>query len=491
MVGNPYSSSDSEMGPLMRDIKNKICRDCELVSLLEDDTGMELLVNNKIISLDLPVMEVYRKIWQPLHTTEPMLIIYRMRGLLGDATEEFIETLEKGGSGKLNEEEVFRAAAVLSDIDAFSVMLSRLQHLKNLKAGHCLLTTLMMLFDYGVKIKRNRLHLIRSENATMPALLSCLTMVLSARDTELYPIAEKIINVLQRISSEANCLPEDEFVRFAGAVDTSAYVSFLLKFVKQPNIIAQTSLREALLKTATNICLGSKSRMDLLLCEFGPYCKFLQIESQKVAVTNQMEALCLLVKGIELSRFGAQLKDSFIAHGCVKNAIDYLSTTCPPLYKVGITIESPEWSEFISRPMLKFVLRFLTGLCHGHEPTQLLVASDCVPVIHRLEPVSSEEHLGTLAENLMESLRENPKVAKKIEEVREETRLKKKQMAMAMRQKQLGEMGMQVRTRCSHIIFNICISEIRTLFFYAEVIQSLGKSQTGRQRIKWSLIRNI
>ena len=37
--------------------------DCEMISLIEDDTGMELLVCNKIISLDLPVKEVYKKIW--------------------------------------------------------------------------------------------------------------------------------------------------------------------------------------------------------------------------------------------------------------------------------------------------------------------------------------------------------------------------------------------------------------------------------------------
>ncbi len=37
--------------------------DCELIALLEDDTGMELLVANKIISLDLPVKDVYKKIW--------------------------------------------------------------------------------------------------------------------------------------------------------------------------------------------------------------------------------------------------------------------------------------------------------------------------------------------------------------------------------------------------------------------------------------------
>ena len=76
----------------MRDVKNKICTNCDLIALLEDDTGMEasetlversssvfimflisfsnvsffqLLVNSKIISLDLPVKEVYKKIWCP------------------------------------------------------------------------------------------------------------------------------------------------------------------------------------------------------------------------------------------------------------------------------------------------------------------------------------------------------------------------------------------------------------------------------------------
>jgi len=44
MSGNPYSSKEPGLGPLMRDIKNKICTDCELVALLEDDSGMELLV---------------------------------------------------------------------------------------------------------------------------------------------------------------------------------------------------------------------------------------------------------------------------------------------------------------------------------------------------------------------------------------------------------------------------------------------------------------
>jgi len=74
MMGNPYSSTDPAMGPLMRDIKNKICTDCELIALLEDDNGMELLVANKIINLGLPVRDVYKKVWLPYinsHQTTP------------------------------------------------------------------------------------------------------------------------------------------------------------------------------------------------------------------------------------------------------------------------------------------------------------------------------------------------------------------------------------------------------------------------------------
>ena len=62
---------------------------------------LQLLVNKKIISLDLPVSEVYKKIWAPEHGEgEPMPIIYRMRGLLGDATEDMVNSLDSNtGSG--------------------------------------------------------------------------------------------------------------------------------------------------------------------------------------------------------------------------------------------------------------------------------------------------------------------------------------------------------------------------------------------------------
>ncbi|RZF37948.1 hypothetical protein LSTR_LSTR005448 [Laodelphax striatellus] len=109
--------------------------------------------------------------------------------------------------------------------------------------------------------------------------------------------------------------------------------------------------------------------------------------------------------------------------------------------------DSDDWKEFISKPSLKYILRLLTGLATQHEPTQCAVDADCIAIIHRLEQVSSDEHVGSLAENLLEALCTNASVASRIDEVRQETRAEKKRLAMAMRQKQLGALGMRTNDK--------------------------------------------
>lgn len=89
-----------------------------------------------------------------------------------------------------------------------------------------------------------------------------------------------------------------------------------------------------------------------------------------------------------------------------------------------------------------------------HPPSlpapQALIGTDSISNLHKLEQVSSDEGIGTLAENLLEALREHPDVNKKIDAARRETRAEKKRMAMAMRQKALGTLGMTV-TGSSHL----------------------------------------
>lgn len=52
----------------------------------------------------------------------------------------------------------------------------------------------------------------------------------------------------------------------------------------------------------------------------------------------------------------------------------------------------------------------------------MLVCEKVIPIVHRLEQVSSGEHVGSLAENLLEALRSQPQCAAKVQEARDFTR---------------------------------------------------------------------
>lgn len=52
-----------------------------------------------------------------------MRVVYRMRGLLGDATEEFIETLEVKKQTTQDNEEIYKMANVLAQCGGLQVIL--------------------------------------------------------------------------------------------------------------------------------------------------------------------------------------------------------------------------------------------------------------------------------------------------------------------------------------------------------------------------------
>lgn len=451
MMGNPYNSLEPGMGPLMRDIKNKICRDCDLIALLEDDTGMELLVQNKIISLDLPVAEVYRKIWEPNHPGgEAMLVVYRMRGLLGDATEEFISALDAKKDDSVDHESVYRHASVLAECGGLDAMLLRLKLSTNQPQSQALLAVLLKLFDFCVKVQKNRQKLIKHHLPAIEILLESLLRLVN-NDLESSSMPERLVTVIEALLLEANELSPNDYAKFANSFGSDFIGKFLAAVGLIPEVSAAVhgvTLRGPLMRLLGNLTLAHEQRMNLLIAHFKPYMEFNKYDFGRTSVeTANLESFSQMTDTILKGTYGDQLKDKLLQAGFIQEATEYLQMHCPPLFKVGSTIDAPEWKEYLSKPSLKFVLKILAGLCKGHEKTQLLVAGDCIPIIHRLEQISTEEYLGSLSENLMERLRENPKVVKKIEEVRKETKAQKKRMAMAMREKQLGEMGMKANEK--------------------------------------------
>jgi len=99
------------------------------------------------------------------------------------------------------------------------------------------------------------------------------------------------------------------------------------------------------------------------------------------------------------------------------------------------------------KPSIKFVLKALVGLASGHAPTQEALASSVISELHLLEQMSSDEHLGSLAEAVLEAVRDHPEVGSRVDDVRRATRDEKKKMAMAMRAKQLKSIGLKTNEK--------------------------------------------
>ncbi|QQP38245.1 Protein purity of essencelike, partial [Caligus rogercresseyi] len=425
MLGNPYSSNDPDLGPLMRNVKNKICADCELVALLEDDNGMELLVNNKIVSLDLPVKDVYMKIWAPeAHEGDPMKIIYRMRGLLGDATEEFIETLDSKEGEDKDEEEVYKMASIMAECDGLEVMLERLGSIQDVQYSKPLLLVLLKLFSHSIKLKVNREKLLRPAYKTIPLLLNCLKLSLCDPSSSLN---DMILEAMERLLVEA-----------AGGNSIQGYCEFASNPVSTEDI-------QELLRHAVHLRSGTAIHTSLMrVLPFLTYGTTIKWSYSSVTLMRslsltrcQMETFVAMCDGIERNKIGNTMKDLMVKSGIMNKATK----------TVLLKADDPFWKAFVTRPSLKYILRAMAGLVAKHPPTQLALSSECICILHQMEQVSSDEHVGSLAESVLEAIKSQPEAYAKVLEVRQQTKAEKKKLAMAMRAKQLKAIGLKANDR--------------------------------------------
>ncbi|CAL1532573.1 unnamed protein product [Lymnaea stagnalis] len=448
MLGNPYSCVEPGMGPLMRDIKNKICTDCELVALLDDDTGMELLVNKKIISLDLPVKDVYKKIWLPEHGEgEPMPVLYRMRGLLGDATEDMINSLDSGSEDDIDKEDVYKMANVLRECGGLEVMLERLASIKDLVLGKQLMVVLLKLFSYTVNVKANRQHLTSPELNSINIMLGALNLALwseqeGATSTKGQTITEQMLHIMEVVLLEASEQPPEKYTEFSKQCGDKDQLLMMLDRINSPFVRSNPTVLQALMRLIPFLAFGEDDKMEALLTHFKPYLQFDKFDlehSQDEEI--HLDCFCSIASAIESNANGIRLKNLILEHGMVQTAVDYILKHAPQI-RTLLATDSEMWKDFLTKPSLSYCLRMLTGLCTKHAPTQNQISQSCIPILHKLEQVSSDQHVGTLAENLLDALKTNEESAKKIEEVRQQTKAEKKRLAMAVRKKHLGALGM-------------------------------------------------
>ena len=473
MMGNPYSSNNAAMSPLMRDIKNKICTDCELIALLEDDNGMELLVANKIINLGLTVRDVYKKVWLPYinsHQTstgdtqqndqEPMHIVYRMRGLLGDATEDIIETFDTkknaGENGEDDPEDVYRLAEVLSQHSGLETMLKRLDSINDMSSGKALLQILLKLFDYAIKLKVNRQRLIDPKLRSISSMLNKLNLLLKTeieeqgRDQVLLALTEKLLFIMDQLFHEASTtLSQDKYNEFSVSCEGDIeQLRSLLNYIRLPFVKSHPSLMQALIHLLPYLSFGNKEKMQTLLDYFKSYLEFDRFDLEQTSTTvdndNQLhlDCFCEICKHLDKkSIYGKEFRDLVNeSNGIIDQCIKYIESNSPQVKTYLGMQDQDSWKEFLNKPSLSYVLRLLTGLSYGHGNIQIKIGQSLIPILHKIEQLTTAGRVGVLAEDLLHSLTENEEVAKKIDDVRNQTRAEKKRLAQEARDRKMREL---------------------------------------------------
>lgn len=113
----------------------------------------------------------------------------------------------------------------------------------------------------------------------------------------------------------------------------------------------------------------------------------------------------------EISAFFDKSKDgtSFIflcKQELAKSEFDVMSFDCSWIFLSLLVSSNVSFTVFST-----IVDLYLNGILIAF---QLELGNHLIPILHKLEQVSSDKHIGTMAENFMEALKKNPTVADKV-----------------------------------------------------------------------------
>ncbi|EGG15028.1 hypothetical protein DFA_09851 [Cavenderia fasciculata] len=471
---NPYASNT--VGSLMRDIKNKICKTLDLGTFLEDDNGMELLVDNKIIKLDLPIKRVYEQVWkrsavaqrsQDINT--PMTVVYRLQGLDGEATEENIENLNDDNGEEKDPEVEFEITSIFSQCGGLEAMLTIVDDIADFSSEKELAHLVIKLLFHSCKIKVNREQLITHNG--IGRLLEKLKTAFHQPD-----LAETLLLIIESIVTEANRSYLTNSNSSTSQITTNdqhhkdtneaqEQMTMFLDKLASPLVRNNTRIIQAMTRIIPFLTYGHSGVINSLIDFFQPYLNFDEYDAGKKTDPNVTAHVDFFTKIADFTRpdeNGSKLRQLVLERGITKQLYEYIDKNLPS----DKDKSSPEWIGSLERAALPYVLVLLKGLANGHEPTQLMSVNEfnVLKRLHLMEQTSttSTKNVGSLAENFLESLQvNNKKMADEIHNIRTESKREKLAQAEKHRENVLKELGLSQQGK--HITANVVPTIIEDL----------------------------
>ena len=148
---------------------------------------------------------------------------------------------------------------------------------------------------------------------------------------------------------------------------------------------------------------NSSAKVDLLVGFFKPYIDFEKYNEDKLtnaqmASRTEMFVDCFttMVESVPASDDGSQLKSAITKSGVLSACTNYILNLTP---EKDYLSDQKAWKEFLARPAVPYVLKLMRALSMGHDETQLVIGESCIPVLHRLERVASEEQVRSITLN--------------------------------------------------------------------------------------------
>lgn len=489
MTRDFYPSAEFD-GPLMRHVKLKICQDLSLMSLIEDDAGdfgLELLVAGSLVSLDLPIAAVFEHVWRPSAEAQelqsvglsrrvglrrgrgaavsarrggsaghagprsgnpPMIVMYRLSGLDGEATEPMVDSLPAAKKSQSDLEEEFKATAILSRVGGLSMILNLLSDVESWSddAGVAVREPTLRLLRASCEVACNRAALASIPGA-IGTLIGCVVSALNSghESTTAVESAESLSIATERIISEhasgATVVSNDSAVADATAMNVLVrdedFTNRFRVVLGHLAVVSSPIAEAALLHLLPYLMYRSLVAIELVSEQFVVDWSDIDASGPNRRAANQLATvLGAWPAGWNCDSLSSLLLKRGVADACV----DFIEGK----YPVPKEEHLETWKSSLESPGSCLALKVLRGLAnvvlsHGEEELSVsrlrgVVAKERnVARLCLMEMAVSSSGVGSAAEELLETLCKDEDMGSAVAAERQVIRTARKTAAEASR----------------------------------------------------------
>lgn len=397
-----------KIGETFKDIKLKICNELNMQHLIQDDHGMELLVDNNIIGLSLSISEVYQRIWEPKFGKKPMIVYCRLQGLDGEATEPIIESFPTEETNDEPPEIKYAYTQVLSKNDGFKKLLDALSLASSIDNDDTIsdvaLNDLVKLLCTFSQIKKNRdeLNKLKAIDRFFDLMKY---VILNKGSVDLMMEAISTISILIKDDKEALNNKEQKVNFIFDSLDSplihnnvetllSPFLSLIPPIAERSTVIATTVISRFIEKLKPVEKTEQEEKSD-----FNYFRDF-----SSLFMLNGFAEFTLALPPTD-----NDIRDMILNEPILKDAISYLEE----LFPLTERRTSDKWQQSLEVPSLPMLLKFLAGMVLNHEATQkLFVDSDAhlIRLLIELDSVSSSASIGEFASQVLRNACTEPSI---------------------------------------------------------------------------------